>query len=86
MELDPAPKKFLSVEVRSGEDEIKLEQVPAVEIGTRRMRLSAWHGGGSQNGHVDLTEKEMVALLAQAIRAGVLSPNFIRSLRAEFEI
>ncbi len=86
MEINPTPENFLSVEVRSGDTETRLEQMPAVENGTRRIRLSNLRSGRPQTGNVDLTEKELVTLLARAIRAGVLSPNFIRSLRAEFEI
>ena len=86
MDNNPAPKDFLAVEIHSGDVENRIEQVPAADNGTRRIRLSNLPSGRPQTGHVELTEKELVTLLARAIRAGVLSPDFIRSLRAEFEI
>ncbi len=66
MEINPTPENFLSVEVRSGDTETRLEQMPAVENGTRRIRLSNLRSGRPQTGNVDLTEKELVTLLAQS--------------------
>ncbi len=86
MDRNPAPKNFLSVEIRIGDSECRIEQVPDTDSGTSCVRLSNWRGGRPQTGHVDLTEKELVTLLARAIRSGVVSPDFIRSLKAEFEI
>ena len=86
MERNPAPNDFLSVEIHSGDIVNRIEQVTTAENGTRRIRRSNLRGGQPQTGHMELTEKELVTLLARAIRAGVLSSDFIRSLRAEFEI
>ncbi len=86
MDRNPAPKNFLSVEIRSGDSECRIEQVPDVVSGTSRVRLSNWRDGQPQTEHVDLTEKELVTLLARAIRSGVVSHDFIRILKAEFEI
>lgn len=85
MESNSAPND-LSVEIQSGNEEIRIEQIPAVENGTRCVRISTSRGTNLPDCQVDLTEKELGTLLARAVRAGVLSPNFIRSLRAEFEI
>ena len=86
MDGNPAPKNPISVEIRSDDTETRIEQVSAAENGMRRIRLYIWHSGHPQAGHVELAEKELVTLLARAVRAGVLSPDFIKSLRSEFEI
>lgn len=86
MDKNPAPNDFLAAAIHSGDVEYRIEQIPAADNGTRRIRLSNLRSGGPQNGYMELTEKDLVTLLARAIRAGVLSPDFIRSLRAEFEI
>jgi hypothetical protein len=84
--MEPASKDPLSVEIHTGDSESRIEQVHTVASGIHRIRFSCSRGGHPQAGSVELTEKELVTLLAQAIRAGVVSPDFIRNLKAEFEI
>lgn len=44
------------------------------------IRLSWWPNGNMANRPLDVTEAELIALLAEGIRRGVLSPQFLPRL------
>ena len=50
------------------------------------IRLSGWKNDQPLPGPLELSEKEFIELIHQAIHAGVLSPDFLGKLRERIEI
>ncbi len=80
------PKKFRSVTINLGNSEGRIEKLLSKETGPAKLRISCWSQGQLYSGPLDISENELVNLLQKAIRAGILSPEFIKSLQSEFEI
>jgi hypothetical protein len=74
------------VMVDLGDQVVKLEALTAQDVSPSRVRVSAWSKDLAQPHPLDLTEAQLVTLLERAIRAGLISTEFIHNLRAEFEI
>ncbi len=79
-------KNILSVSIDLGDSEGTIEKLLRKETEPALVRISCWDQGHTLSHPLVLTEKELVTLLQKAIRAGVLSPNFLKNLYAEFEI
>ena len=81
-----ASKGNRSASIDLGDLQGKIERLPHPEKGPEKIRLSCWSKDQKQSLPIDLSEKELVTLLQRAIRAGLLSPDFIHNLHSEFEI
>ncbi len=79
-------KNILSVSINLGDSEGTIEKLLRKQSEPQLIRISCWDSGHTLSHPLVLTEKELAALLQKAIRAGVLSPNFMKSLQSEFEI
>lgn len=77
-------KKQLSVTIDLGDAKGTIERLLLKESGPVKLRLSYAVQGQARS--LDLTENDLVVLLQKAIRAGVLSPDFIKNLQSAFEI
>ena len=51
-----------------------------------RVRLSAWDAHTGEPRPLDLTEQELAALFQRAIRAGIISIDFVKELHAVIDI
>ncbi len=80
------PKKLHSVTLDLGDSEGMIEKLLSKESGPARIRISCWNQGHQTTRPLDLSETQLVRLLQKAIRAGILSPEFINNLHSEFEI
>jgi hypothetical protein len=74
-----------SVSLDLGDRECRLEKVLA-ETGQEQIRLSLWSQGKMQRRPVSLSEQELTTLLQAAIRAGILSRDFVGSFQSITEI
>ncbi len=79
-------KNILSVAINLGDSEGTIERLLRKETEPLLIRVTCWDAGHTIFHPLVLTEKELAALLQKAIRAGVLSPDFMKSLQSEFEI
>ena len=75
-------KTFVSLTLGDGEG--RIEKLGAGVDGVDHIRLSSWSNG--QTHPLDLTEKELGILLQRAIRAGILSIDFLNDLHTVIEI
>jgi len=78
--------KLRSVTIHLGTSEGIIEEIPSIENGPIRIRISGWSQGKAVPIPLDLDEKKLIDLLQQAVRAGILSPDFAKELSSEFEI
>jgi hypothetical protein len=62
-----------------------LEKIPSQENEHEKIHLFL-AGQGQALQPFELPEVELVLLLQKAIKAGILSPDFVKNLGAEFEI
>ncbi len=79
-------KNILSVSINLGDSKGTIEKLLRKETEPLSIRIACWDAGHTIFRPLVLTEKELVVLLQKAIRAGVLSPDFMKSLQSEFEI
>ncbi len=79
-------KNILSVSISLGDSEGTIEKLLRKETEPLLIRITCWDAGHTLSQPLILTEKELAALLHKAIRAGVLSPDFMKNLQSEFEI
>jgi hypothetical protein len=63
-----------------------LEKIQYQENGNKLIRLSLTSKSQRLSEPFELQEFELVLLLQRAIKAGILSPDFVKNLGAEFEI
>jgi hypothetical protein len=77
-------KKLRSVTINLGDSEGRIEETLPKETGPAKIRISCWNQGRSLP--MDISQNELVILLQKAIRAGVLSPEFLEDLHSAFEI
>jgi hypothetical protein len=80
------PNKLRSVSINLGETEGRIEKLLSKESAPARVRISCWSQGHLRSRPLDISETELIRLLQQAIRAGILSSEFIGNLHSEFEI
>ena len=80
------PKNMHSVSIQLGDSEGRIEKLPPQRTQATRIRISSWSQGRQRAQALDLSEQELVTLLQMAIRAGILSQEFLENLHAEFEI
>ncbi len=80
------PVKSGVVTIHLGDTEGKIEKLPFKGAQPEKIRISCSGKDQSRSLPLDLTEEELVDLLYQAIRAGILSPEFLNKLHSEFEI
>ena len=84
---DSANKKGLdSVFVNLPDAQAVLEKIQYQENGNEIIRLSLTSKSQRLPQPFELQEFELVLLLQRAIRAGILSTDFVKKLGAEFEI
>ena len=81
---DEKNKAFVSLDL--GEIVGRIERLGSEEGDLHRIRLSSWKNGSYLVQPFDLTEKELAILLQRAIRAGILSADFLNGLHAVIEI
>ncbi len=62
-------------------DSLHIEETPSGAI-----RISGWSQGAALTHPLEITEIELIRLLQKAIRARVLSADFLSNLRSDFEI
>jgi hypothetical protein len=63
-----------------------LEKIPSPESRAEKIRLLLTSKTQRVIQPFELEEHELVLLLQKAIKAGILSPDFVKNLGAEFEI
>ena len=84
---DSANKKAASsVSINLTDAQAVLEKIPSQKGGIEKIR--PWLTGKNQQlaQPFELEEAELVLSLQKAIKAGILSPDFVKNLGAEFEI
>ena len=79
-------KKLASASISLGNEVGKIERLPINEDGQGQIRFSIWRQGKLLQRPLSLTEKELVALLQDAIQEGILSRGFIGELHSVTEI
>ncbi len=62
-------------------DSLQIEETAAGAI-----RISGWSQGEMLTHPLEISEQELIRLLQKAIRAKVLSADFLSNLRSDFEI
>ena len=80
------PAKQQSVTIHLGDVEGRIEKLVQKGSGPARIRISCWSESNLYSLPLDVSEKELISLLQKAIRAGILSPEFLNDLHSEFEI
>ena len=80
------PKKMRTVSIHIGNLLGKMEEIPSAENEPVKIRISGWNKVKVASQPLDLDEKELIDLLQKAVRAGILSPDFVKDLSSEFEI
>jgi len=78
--------KLRSVTIHLATVEGIIEEISPAEDGPVKIRISARSQPRPDSLPLELTEKELVDLLQKAIRAGILSSDFVKDLSSEFEI
>jgi hypothetical protein len=63
-----------------------LEKIPSKESRDEKIRFTLINKNQQLIQPFELEEFELVLLLQKAIKAGILSPDFVKNLGAEFEI
>jgi len=84
---DSANKKAAGlVSVNLTDAQAVLEKIPSQESGAEKIRFLLTSKNQRIIQPFELEENELVLLLQKAIKAGILSPDFVKNLGAEFEI
>ncbi len=79
-------RKLHSVSIHLDAMEGRIEEIHPGEGWLLKLRVAAWDRDQSLAHPLELSEEELIDLLQKAIRAGILSPDFVKNLSAEFEI
>lgn len=79
-------KGLRSVTIQQGATQGRIEEIQVGEGWLLKLRLSSVGAGQQAARPLELSEDELIDLLQKAIRAGILSADFIKNLSAEFEI
>lgn len=80
------PKLYSAVTIEPGNSEGRIEKLLTADPEQAKIRISCWSQGHLQSGPLDISEKDFVTLIYRAVRAGILSPEFLNNLHEEFEI
>jgi len=80
------PGKLRTVNIDVGSSEVSIEQLSHVANMQAKIRISCQSHDREGLIPLEITESELIKLLLQAIQTGILSPEFLQDLRAEFEI
>jgi hypothetical protein len=84
---DSANKKTAGlVSVNLPDAHAVLEKIPSKESRDEKIRFTLINKNQQLIQPFELEEFELVLLLQKAIKAGILSPDFVKNLGAEFEI
>jgi hypothetical protein len=84
---DSANKKAVSlVSINLPDAQAVLEKIPSPESGAEKIRFLLTSKSQRIIQPFELVESDLVLLLQKAIKAGILSPDFVKNLGAEFEI
>jgi hypothetical protein len=81
---DPAKLRFVTIHL--GDKEGRIEEILPDEHGPVKIRISGWDLDHTLSQPLDLTEDELVNILQMAVRAGIISPDFVKNFCSEFEI
>ena len=79
-------KKMRSVSINIAGSQGRIEEVFESGDAAAKVRLSCRSQEPVHAQSLVLSERELIDLLQKAIRAGILSQDFIKNLGAEFEI
>jgi hypothetical protein len=79
-------RKLRSVTVLLGNAEGRIEKILAKGTEPEKVRISCWKQGQQFPQPLDISENQLVDLLQKAVRAGILSSEFVNNLHSEFEI
>lgn len=79
-------EKERRVVIDLGDSNGTVEKLASIEPGLEKIRISCASKDRASTSHLDISERDLVSLLYRAVRAGILSPDFLNNLRAEFEI
>lgn len=80
------PAKLRTVSINMGDTEGKIEEIFCLENNTVLLRLSAHKLEQPLARPLEISETDLVDLLHKAIRTGILSRDFIKNLKSQFEI
>ena len=80
------PKKHRSVTIDLGTSEGRIEKLLSKDGGPPKIRISCWSQANLNSRPLDISEQELVILLQKAIRAGIISSEFLKNIHSEFEI
>lgn len=79
-------KGLRSIAIQQGTTQSRIEEIQVGEGWLLKLRLSSVDAGQKAARPLELSEDELIELLQKAIRAGILSADFVKNLSAEFEI
>lgn len=79
-------KGLRSIAIQQGATQSRIEEFQVGEGWLLKLRLSSMDAGQQAARPLELSEDELIELLQKAIRAGILSADFVKNLSAEFEI
>jgi hypothetical protein len=79
-------KKIRSVSINLGGTQARIEEVFTADSAAGKVRFSCQSKEPVHAQSLVLSERELVDLLQKAVRAGILSQDFIKDLSSEFEI
>lgn len=82
--INSKKKRSVSLDLRGAQ--ARIEEVYTVEGSGAKIRISSQSPEPAHAQSLVLTEAELVILLQKALRAGILSSEFIKNLGSEFEI
>lgn len=80
------PKILRSVTIDVTGSEMRIEKFMTKENEPAKIRISYWYQDLIRSAPMEISENELVVLLQKAIRAGVLSPEFLKNLHSDIEI
>jgi hypothetical protein len=66
--------------------EARIEKLTPQQNEPEKIRISCWIQDRSHASPLEISEEELVHLLQKAIRAGILTPEFVKNLHADIEI
>ncbi|MEN6408138.1 MAG: hypothetical protein ABFD44_00330 [Anaerolineaceae bacterium] len=78
--------KLRSVTIHLGDQEGKIEEILPEKEGSVKIRIYGWSLDHTHSQPLELTENELVDILQMAVRAGIISPEFVKNFCSEFEI
>lgn len=81
-----SPRKARFVSIFLGDSEGRIEEVRSGRTAPGQIRIGCWSQEHLLSSPLELSEEDLVDLLKSAVRAGILSPDFIKNLSREFEI